>query len=63
MVGALEKAFTEAMVQNTVRTLQILMHGQLDLEGNLKADPVLDGEWRSEVAKRPSLEAKMQEVL
>lgn len=62
MVGALDKVFTSDLMEQVISTNFILME-QDDPLGNGKANPALDQEWQSEIAKRPSLGAKMQEVM
>jgi hypothetical protein len=62
MVGALDRAFSKSLMKQTVQTNMILM-GQDDPDGDGKADPTLDEEWQSEIAKRPSLGRKMQEMM
>eukprot|EP00966_Prymnesium_polylepis_P271535 6273514-Prymnesium_polylepis.1 len=49
-------------MEQLITTNSILMN-QHDPEGDGRADPALDQEWQDEVAKRPSLEAKMQQVM
>ena len=62
MVGSLDKAFSKEVLQKTIETNSILM-GQDDPDGDGRADPALDREWQDEISKRPSLGAKMQEVM
>lgn len=58
MVGALDKVFSKDLMQQAVTTNSILMGG-----GDGKVDKVLDRQWQDEIAKRPLLEAKMQQVM
>ena len=62
MVGALERAFSKETMKKTIETNSILM-GQDDPDGDGKADPALDRQWQDEIAKRPTLGAKMQEMM
>jgi hypothetical protein len=62
MVGALDKAFSKELMRKTIETNSILM-GQDDPDGDGKADPALDRAWQEEIARRPTLGEKMQEVM